>query len=61
VNYGFGPVFLGVIVSYVVAIFLYWRFFWDEPTEAPGTPTNVAVIGSVPEGPYDAPPEPPSR
>lgn len=27
VNYGFTPVFLGTISTYVVAIYLYWRFF----------------------------------
>jgi MFS family permease len=27
VNYGFTPVYLGTIVSYVIAIYLYWRFF----------------------------------
>ncbi len=27
VNVGFGPIFLGTMTSYVIAIFLYWRFF----------------------------------
>ncbi len=27
VNYGFNPVYLGTIATYVVAIYLYWRFF----------------------------------
>jgi len=28
VEYGFAPVFLGTITTYVIAIYLYWRFFW---------------------------------
>jgi len=28
VEYGFVPVFLGTITTYVIAIYLYWRFFW---------------------------------
>jgi MFS family permease len=28
VQYGFGPVFVLVIVLYVIAVWLYWRFFW---------------------------------
>lgn len=28
VRYGFDPVFVGIIRAYVVAIYLYWRFFW---------------------------------
>lgn len=31
VNYGFNPVFLGTIGSYIFAIYLYWRFFWSTP------------------------------
>jgi MFS family permease len=27
VHYGFNPVFLGTISTYILAIFLYWRFF----------------------------------
>lgn len=27
VNYGFTPVYLGTITTYVIAIYLYWRFF----------------------------------
>jgi MFS family permease len=30
VRYGFDPVFLGTISTYVLAIFLYWRFFLRE-------------------------------
>jgi MFS family permease len=35
VNYGFGPVFVGVISTYVVAIYLYWHFFGHEEETAP--------------------------
>jgi MFS family permease len=28
VQYGFGPVFVLVIVLYVIAVWLYWKFFW---------------------------------
>jgi MFS family permease len=36
VNYGFGPPYIGTIVLYTIAVFLYWKFFWrrqesDEP------------------------------
>jgi MFS family permease len=37
VNYGFNPVFGAVIVLYLAAVFLYWRFFWgnrDKPVAA---------------------------
>ncbi|MCB8921937.1 MAG: MFS transporter [Ardenticatenaceae bacterium] len=27
VNYGFNPVYLGTIATYIIAIYLYWRFF----------------------------------
>ncbi|KAA3665285.1 MAG: MFS transporter [Chloroflexi bacterium] len=30
VAYGFGPVFAGTITLYVIAIFLYYRFFWHS-------------------------------
>jgi MFS family permease len=30
VRYGFDPVFVGIIGAYVVAIYLYWRFFWRD-------------------------------
>ena len=28
VNYGFAPAFLGTIVTYILAIIMYWVFFW---------------------------------
>lgn len=28
VHYGFAPVFLGTITTYIIAIYLYWRFFY---------------------------------
>ncbi len=34
VNYGFGPAFLGTILTYVLAIIMYWAFFWrGQPNE----------------------------
>lgn len=32
VHYGFGPVFASVIVLYSLAVFLYWKFFWNART-----------------------------
>jgi MFS family permease len=31
VRYGFGPVFLGTIVLYILAVWLYYIFFWKKP------------------------------
>jgi MFS family permease len=28
VNYGFSPAFLGTILTYILAIIMYWAFFW---------------------------------
>lgn len=33
VSYGFGPPFLGTIILYSIAIFLYWTFFWRRKPE----------------------------
>ncbi|MDP2975346.1 MAG: hypothetical protein Q8N45_03940, partial [Anaerolineales bacterium] len=34
VNYGFAPVFLGVIILYTISVFMYWKFFWRaKPAE----------------------------
>lgn len=30
VEYGFGPVYLSVIVIYTLSVFLYWAFFWKK-------------------------------
>jgi MFS family permease len=30
VKYGFGPVYLAVIIIYTLSVFLYWKFFWKE-------------------------------
>ena len=30
VRYGFGPVFICVLVLYTLAVYLYWKFFWSE-------------------------------
>lgn len=33
VNYGFAPVFLGVIILYTISVFMYWKYFWPaKPT-----------------------------
>jgi MFS family permease len=29
VNYGFGPVYSGVLVLYAISVYLYWKFFWS--------------------------------
>jgi MFS family permease len=34
VNYGFTPVYLGTIATYVIAIYLYWRFFGQRSLSA---------------------------
>jgi len=37
VHYGFRPVFAGTITTYVIAVYLYWRFFWRRaPAPAAG-------------------------
>jgi MFS family permease len=40
VRYGFGPAFLGTIILYTIAVYMYWAFFWRkgrayEPVPAP--------------------------
>jgi len=32
VRYGFDPIYVGTITTYVLAIFLTWHFFWPRPT-----------------------------
>ncbi len=32
VNYGFGPVYAGVLVLYTISVYLYWKFFWSAKT-----------------------------
>ncbi|MGA2505158.1 MAG: MFS transporter [Anaerolineales bacterium] len=34
VNYGFGPVYSGVLVLYTLSVYLYWRYFWHKKTGA---------------------------
>ncbi len=34
VNYGFGPVYISVLVLYSLAVFMYWKFFWNARTES---------------------------
>jgi len=35
VNYGFWPVYVGVIILYTISVFMYWRFFWhSKPAQA---------------------------
>lgn len=39
VNYGFGPVYAGVIILYSISTFLYWKFFWKaKPMEEMNVP-----------------------
>ncbi|MBK8988653.1 MAG: MFS transporter [Chloroflexi bacterium] len=43
-NFGFGPIYLGTMLAYVVAIYLYWRFFGQTsedhtPWQTADTPT----------------------
>lgn len=38
VQYGFGPVFALVIVLYVIAVWLYWKFFWVGKGEGAAVP-----------------------
>ncbi|MCS6993781.1 MAG: MFS transporter [Anaerolineales bacterium] len=42
VHSGFGPVYVSVIVLYSLAIFLYWKFFWNARTEAE---LRLALVG----------------
>jgi MFS family permease len=36
VNYGFGPVFAGVLLLYTISVYLYWKFFWNaKPVQSP--------------------------
>lgn len=38
VRYGFGPVFLGTIVLYIISVWLYYAFFWgNRPALQPST------------------------
>jgi MFS family permease len=30
VNYGFGPVFAGILIMYIISVYLYWKFFWSS-------------------------------
>ena len=30
ITYGFTPVYFGVILTYTIAVYLYWRYFWKE-------------------------------
>jgi MFS family permease len=32
VEYGFGPVFAGVLVLYTISVTLYWKYFWSVKT-----------------------------
>jgi len=34
VHYGFGPVYLLVILLYTFSVYMYWNFFWRKPTKA---------------------------
>ena len=36
VNYGFGPVFISVIILYTFSVYMYWQFFWRNKTSKVG-------------------------
>jgi MFS family permease len=36
VSYGFGPPFIGTITLYIIAITMYWAFFWRRQDAPPG-------------------------
>jgi MFS family permease len=38
VRYGFGPVFLGTIVLYIISVWLYYAFFWGRKATIQTTP-----------------------
>lgn len=40
VNYGFAPVFLGVIVLYTISVFMYWQYFWPAKPAECAAPTR---------------------
>ena len=40
VNYGFAPVFLGVIILYTISVFMYWKFFWRAKPAECAAPTR---------------------
>jgi MFS family permease len=41
VRYGFGPPFIGTIILYTIAVFMYWLFFWR------GSPASVPVTAAA--------------
>jgi MFS family permease len=43
VHYGFGPSFMGTIILYTIAVFLYWLFWWRKPKVA--EPAQSLVVG----------------
>jgi len=32
VKYGFGPVYIGILVLYTISVYLYWKYFWSVKT-----------------------------
>jgi MFS family permease len=40
VRYGFGPVFLGTIVLYIISVWLYYAFFWGRKATIQTTPQS---------------------
>ena len=41
VNYGFAPAFIGTISLYIVAITMYWAFFWRGQERGTGKNENM--------------------
>lgn len=44
VNYGFTPVYIGTLISYIIAIYLYWRYFGLRPAQV-AEPVNISTPG----------------
>jgi predicted MFS family arabinose efflux permease len=43
VRYGFGPPFLGTIILYTIAVFLYWFFWWRKSDQKEPAPPQVVT------------------
>lgn len=45
VRYGFGPPFMGTILLYIVAVIMYWAFFWKGKVQRVETPLAAPSPG----------------
>lgn len=41
VNYGFGPVFAGVLILYAISVYMYWKYFWNSGQEMATVPATT--------------------